>query len=84
MGSFGEYKLYGKSTQHYVLLVPVTLQDLNTELVYFGILKKSIEEKKGINIEKYVEKKLHIKINGKQDCRHWVVRWLGTLFGRVL
>jgi hypothetical protein len=32
---------------------------LNTELpvVYFGILKKSIEEKKGDNIEKYVEKK---------------------------
>jgi hypothetical protein len=36
-------------------LVPVTLQGLNTELVYFGILKKSIEEKKD-NIEKYVEK----------------------------
>jgi CDGSH-type Zn-finger protein len=34
MGSFGEYKLYGKST-YYVLLVPVTLQGLNTELVYF-------------------------------------------------
>jgi hypothetical protein len=28
----------------------------NTELVYFGILKKSIDEKKGDNIEKYVEK----------------------------
>jgi hypothetical protein len=31
MGSFGEYN---------VLLVPVTLQGLNTELVYFGIKKK--------------------------------------------
>jgi hypothetical protein len=28
-------------------------------------LKKSIEEKKGDNIEKYDEKKLHIKINNK-------------------
>jgi hypothetical protein len=28
-------------------------------------LKISIEEKKGVNIEKYVENKLHIKINGK-------------------
>jgi hypothetical protein len=41
-------------------LVPVALQGLNTELVYFGILKKSIEEKKVDNIEKYVEKKIHI------------------------
>jgi hypothetical protein len=32
------------------------LQEVNTELVYFGILKKSIEEKKGDNIEKYAEK----------------------------
>jgi hypothetical protein len=31
---------------------------------YFGILKKSIEENKGdINIEKYVEKKIHINKN---------------------
>jgi hypothetical protein len=29
-------------------------------------LKISIEEKKGANIEKYVENKLHIKINGKK------------------
>jgi hypothetical protein len=28
-------------------------------------LKKSIEEKKGVNIEKYVENKLHIKIKNK-------------------
>jgi hypothetical protein len=44
-------------------LVPVKLQGLNTELVYFGIFKKSIEENK--TIEKYVEKKLHIKITNK-------------------
>jgi hypothetical protein len=36
----------------------------NTEPVYFGI-KKSIEEKKGVNIEKYVEKILQIKIKNK-------------------
>jgi hypothetical protein len=28
-------------------------------------LKISIEEKKGVNIEKYVENKLHIKIKNK-------------------
>jgi hypothetical protein len=33
---------------------------LNTELVYFGILKKSFEEKKGDNIEKYDENKLQL------------------------
>jgi hypothetical protein len=48
-------------------LVPVTLQGLHTELVYVGSLKNSIEEKKGDNIEKYVEKKLHIKIKNKWE-----------------
>jgi hypothetical protein len=38
-------------------MVPVTLQGLSTELVLFWNLKKSIE--------KYVEKKLHIKIKNK-------------------
>jgi hypothetical protein len=42
-------------------LVPVKLQGLNTILAF----KKPIEEKKGDNIEKYVEKKLHIKIKNK-------------------
>jgi hypothetical protein len=52
-------------------------------------LKISIEEKKGVNIEKYVENKLHIKIkiNGKnkmeklsigiQTCNPPFVRRLG-------
>jgi hypothetical protein len=42
------------------------LEGLSTELVYFGI-KKTIDEKNGVNIENHVEKKLHIKIkiNGK-------------------
>jgi hypothetical protein len=31
----------------------------------FWNFKKSIEEKKGDNIEKYIEKKLHIKIKNK-------------------
>jgi hypothetical protein len=33
----------------------------------FWNLKKSIEEKKANNIEKYVEKKLHIKIKNKWE-----------------
>jgi hypothetical protein len=45
-------------------LVPVTLQGLNTELVYFGILKKSIEEQKGV-ILKNTLKKNYIKIKNK-------------------
>jgi hypothetical protein len=32
---------------------------------------ESIEEKKGDNIEKYVEKKLHIKINGKNKMKKY-------------
>jgi hypothetical protein len=41
------------------------LQGLNTELVYFGIKKISIEEKKWVNIEKYVENKLHINYTAR-------------------
>jgi hypothetical protein len=39
---------------------------VNTELVDVGG-KKSIGEKKGDNNEKYVEKKLHIKIKNKWE-----------------
>jgi hypothetical protein len=49
MGSFGG------NIQNYAR-IKYQLQGLNTDLVYFGI-KKSIEEKKGVNIGKYVEKK---------------------------
>jgi hypothetical protein len=34
-------------------------------------LKISIEEKKGFNIEKYVENKLHIKIKNKMEKIKW-------------
>jgi hypothetical protein len=57
-------------------VAPVTsLQGLNTELVYFGILKKSIEKKgDACNIEKYVEKKLHIKIKNKwKKVSVWII-----------
>jgi hypothetical protein len=59
MGSFGEYKLNGKSTEYYVLLVPVTLQGLNTELVYFGILKNQLKKRKGIILKNTSKKITH-------------------------
>jgi hypothetical protein len=37
------------------------LQGLNTEVVHYFGIKKTIEEKKWVNIEKHFEKKLLIK-----------------------
>jgi hypothetical protein len=45
---------------------------MNTELVYFGILKK-IKEKNGVNIEKHVGKILHIKIKKLWEKMKWKV-----------
>jgi hypothetical protein len=42
------------------------LQGLNTDLVYFGMLKNQLKKRKiEIEIEKYVENKLHVKIKNK-------------------
>jgi hypothetical protein len=62
MGSFGEYKL----RQEYITLGTsyITRAKHRTSLI-LEFKKKSIEEKKGDNIEKYVEKKLHMKIKNK-------------------
>jgi hypothetical protein len=62
MGSFGEL--------HNNTGIKYQLQGLNTELhvVYFGI-KKTIEEKKGVNIDKHVEKNYTLKYNKMEKIK---------------
>jgi hypothetical protein len=53
-----------ESGANYMLCKPVG--DWDHEVLGMGSFQISIEEKKGVNIEKYVENKLHIKI-----CLFW-------------